>query len=205
MGLSAIAEPRQSSDIVPEAQRSASGGQAGQLFAGNEEPEPRSEAYAKMPTVFKPYTQPAIPINAPPAEMVLRPAGSIMPSFTEGICPSTAQQRQTAALHDIRNLILNRTMFCTFGCNFSYRLDEEQRLHDHAKSQHCGRQCPFCDSALFAHMDADEANKHMREKHGKELIDLVRTMRFERQWDVAARSAFEDQRWMDERQVAEVS
>lgn len=143
--------------------------------------EKRRKAWATQPSIFERHglvPWPAnsgiqLPINAPPSEHMLR-TGPRMPLVSKAILTPTEQGELQRITWDLRNLCLNRTARCPYdGCNFAYRLNDEDTMKKHLKTFHTARKCMWCDETLYEHWDTARINRHVREKHKDELMESL--------------------------------
>lgn len=114
-----------------------------------------------------------LPMNAPSSEHLLR-TGPRMPLVSKAILTPTEQGELQRVTWDLRNLCLNRTARCPYdGCNFAYRLDDENAMRKHLKASHRARKCMWCDETLYEHWNMTRVNRHVREKHKDELMKAL--------------------------------
>ncbi|KAF4337425.1 hypothetical protein FBEOM_8702 [Fusarium beomiforme] len=155
-------------------------GPLNRLQANNSAPRnDRESTYTNQPSVFGgrrgwPSTaEVAIPLNAPPAEKILRTSHDV-PMVSTAILTATEQADLQKKFAEARNMLLKRTMKCTFDdCDFIYRLDDHEAIKKHTWEAHKSRKCPWCDDPLFEWWDKDQINKHMREKHANVLRQVL--------------------------------
>ncbi|CAM1508589.1 Fc.00g054370.m01.CDS01 [Cosmosporella sp. VM-42] len=146
------------------------------------EPNDRERTWATQPSLFdgfNPKTWPAcegpkIPINAPPAEHILRTSSNV-PMVSKAVLTPTEQARLQAANWELRNTNLARVANCpTKDCNFTYRLDDKDAFEKHFEDVHQADKCMWCDERLFKWWDAKQRYQHLRTKHRKQVLDAVR-------------------------------
>ncbi|KAF5632398.1 transaldolase [Fusarium tjaetaba] len=116
-----------------------------------------------------------IPLTGAPAEPLLRTddSGNI-PMISKAVLTPTEQAKLQRTLWETRNLLLKRTMRCIYeDCDFTCRADDHEARKKHTREAHKSRMCPWCDEPMFEWWDKAQRNKHMREKHTKDLKDVL--------------------------------
>ncbi|KIL85808.1 hypothetical protein FAVG1_10777 [Fusarium avenaceum] len=141
----------------------------------------RGRTWAIQPSVFdgtNPDTWPSaddinIPLTAAPVEKIHRISNNV-PMVSKAILTATEQVELQRSLWDARNMLLKRTMQCPFeNCDFTFRLDDHEARGKHTRSVHQSRKCPWCDESLFEWWDAEQKDRHMREKHSDRLKTIL--------------------------------
>ncbi|TDZ34541.1 hypothetical protein C8035_v010841 [Colletotrichum spinosum] len=129
--------------------------------------DPRTETWSKQPSVFsREIYNPSIPINAPPAEQIMRTGGSRVPMVIKNVLTPTEQQKLQEDFWTVRGMMLDRINKCPYEtCRFTYRMDEESKLLQHVEREHVGDKCPWCSVQLFAHWSDGQRSEHFRDKH----------------------------------------
>jgi hypothetical protein len=141
----------------------------------------RGRTWAIQPSLFdgtNPSAWPSadninIPLTAAPVEKIHRISNNV-PMVSKAILTVTEQAELQRSLWDARNMLLKRTMQCPFkNCDFTFRLDDHEARDRHTQTVHQSRKCPWCDESLFEWWDAEQKDKHMREKHGGRLKTIL--------------------------------
>ncbi|PCD37295.1 hypothetical protein AU210_005797 [Fusarium oxysporum f. sp. radicis-cucumerinum] len=143
--------------------------------------EARERTWATQPSIFGNLgagSSPAaigIPVTAAPAEKMLRTTNSgNVPMISKAILTPTEQAELQRALWNTRNLLLKRTMQCIFeDCDFTCRADDHEARKQHTLEAHKSRMCPWCDEPMFEWWDKSQRMKHMREKHTRDLKNVL--------------------------------
>ncbi|PNP86400.1 hypothetical protein FNYG_00102 [Fusarium nygamai] len=143
--------------------------------------EARQRTWATQPSIFddlRAESAPAtigIPLTGAPVEQMLRTddSGNI-PMISKAVLTPTEQVKLQRTLWETRNLLLKRTMQCIFeDCDFTCRADDHEARKKHTLEAHKSRMCPWCDEPMFEWWDKAQRKKHMREKHTKDLKDVL--------------------------------
>ncbi|KAH7251547.1 hypothetical protein BKA59DRAFT_394120 [Fusarium tricinctum] len=114
-----------------------------------------------------------IPLTAAPVEKIHRISNNV-PMVSKAILTATEQAELQRSLWDARNMLLKRTMQCPFeNCDFTFRLDDHEARSKHTRTVHQSWKCPWCDESLFEWWDAEQKDRHMREKHGDRLKTIL--------------------------------
>jgi hypothetical protein len=125
------------------------------------------------PSVWPSADDISIPLTAAPVEKIHRVSNNV-PMVSKAILTATEQAELQRSLWDARNMLLKRTMQCPFkNCDFTFRLDDQEAREKHTQTIHQSRKCPWCDESLFEWWDAEQKDKHMREKHGDRLRTIL--------------------------------
>ncbi|KAH7172842.1 hypothetical protein DER46DRAFT_657512 [Fusarium sp. MPI-SDFR-AT-0072] len=143
--------------------------------------EARERTWATQPSIFGNLgagSSPAvigIPVTAAPAEKMLRTTNSgHVPMISKAILTPTEQAELQRAFWNTRNLLLKRTMQCIFeDCDFTCRADDHEARKQHTLEAHKSRMCPWCDEPMFEWWDKSQRMKHMREKHTRDLKNVL--------------------------------
>ncbi|KAK2678990.1 hypothetical protein RAB80_004171 [Fusarium oxysporum f. sp. vasinfectum] len=143
--------------------------------------EARERTWATQPSIFGNLgagSSPAaigIPVTAAPAEKMLRTTNSgNVPMISKAILTPTEQAELQRALWNTRNLLLKRTMPCIFeDCDFTCQADDHEARKQHTLEAHKSRMCPWCDEPMFEWWDKSQRMKHMREKHTRDLKNVL--------------------------------
>ncbi|TKW56661.1 hypothetical protein CTA1_13118 [Colletotrichum tanaceti] len=135
----------------------------------------RKRSWATQPSIYdKGIYHPSFPINAPPAESILRTGGSRVPMITKNVLTATEQHEMQGILWNTRNLVLDRICKCPYqGCNVTYRVDEEQELVKHLEEKHAGQKCPWCDIQLFHFWSGKQKEEHYKSAHAEQLRKIL--------------------------------
>lgn len=170
----------------------------------------REWSYSQPLSINMEGQHPAIPINAPPLENLLKvPGHNGLPSdcvpvvSTQVMTPKEQRQLQEA-FFQMRTFALNRAQPCPYeGCRAYFPVDPKGMVsfRNHLKASHVGTNCPFCTTPLFAHWTPRQIKDHFIVHHADYFSkkgDLRRdaeattpslglTHRREEQWNFCAR------------------
>ncbi|KAF9869668.1 hypothetical protein CkaCkLH20_12855 [Colletotrichum karsti] len=129
--------------------------------------EPRERTWAQQPGIFdKGVYNPAIPINAPAVEQIMRTGGTRVPMVSKAVLTSTEQRQLQSDLWTMRGMVLDRLSRCPYeGCRYAYRLDQEEEFLKHLEGSHVGDRCPWCSEQLFQHWSWKQKEDHFKTKH----------------------------------------
>lgn len=170
----------------------------------------REWSYGHPLSVSMKGQHPAIPINAPPLERILRTPGrdglpsDSIPVVSTQVLTVTEQRELQEAFFRMRTIALDRAQPCPYeGCLSYYPVDKEGMVafRAHLKDAHVSTKCPFCSEPLFAYYDDIQIQEHFVTNHADHFSrkgDLRRdtdahtphmgyTHRREEQWSFCAR------------------
>ncbi|CVK98981.1 related to transaldolase [Fusarium proliferatum] len=141
----------------------------------------RERTWSTQPSIFgdpRAVSAPAvigIPVTGAPAEQMLRTDDSgNVPMILKAFLTPTEQAELQRKYWDTRNLLLKRTMQCLFeDCDFTCRVDDHEARKKHTQEAHKSRMCPWCEEPMFEWWDKAQRNKHMRERHTKDLKNVL--------------------------------
>ncbi|KAF4959576.1 hypothetical protein FGADI_1643 [Fusarium gaditjirri] len=143
--------------------------------------EARERTWAAQPSIFansRAASSPAaigVPVTAAPAEKMLRTTNSgNSPMMPKANLTPNEQAELQLSLWATRNLLLKRTMQCVFeDCSFTFRADDHEARKQHTMEAHKSRMCPWCDEPMFEWWDKPQRMNHMREKHTRDLKNIL--------------------------------
>ncbi|KAK3305630.1 uncharacterized protein B0T15DRAFT_379455, partial [Chaetomium strumarium] len=88
----------------------------------------------------------AVPINAPPVDMLLNLKHDSVPVVSLSVLTPTEVRRLQRDYHDMRNLVLSRTERCPYpDCGAVYPANQPMAMHLHLQDKHVAEKCNFCD------------------------------------------------------------
>ncbi|CAG7563330.1 unnamed protein product [Fusarium equiseti] len=147
-------------------------------------PDHREHTWATQPSIFTNESSRAwpsnaeisVPLTAPPVEKMHRLSSNV-PMFSKAVLTPTEQAELQHSFNDLRNIVLERIGKCPYkNCDFSYRLNEREKLDEHILAAHERFKCPFCQDRLYEYMDNDQRMKHFREKHPQQMKKIAEVM-----------------------------
>ncbi|KAF5977705.1 transaldolase [Fusarium bulbicola] len=141
----------------------------------------REHTWVTQPSIFgnlRAESEPpdiGIPLTAAPVEKILRTDDSGNAAMiSKALLTPHEQAKLQRTLWDTRNVLLKRSIRCLFeDCDFTCRTDDHEARKKHTLEAHKSRMCPWCDEPLFEWWNKSQRTKHMREKHTKDLKDVL--------------------------------
>ncbi|RFN46264.1 hypothetical protein FIE12Z_9499 [Fusarium flagelliforme] len=147
-------------------------------------PDHREHTWATQPSIFTNEasrawpsdTEISVPLTAPPVEKMHRLSSNV-PMYSKAVLTPTEQAELQHSFWDVRSMLLGRISTCPYkNCNFTYRLNEREKLDEHILAAHERFKCPFCQDRLYESYDEDQRMKHLREKHPQQMRKIAEAM-----------------------------
>lgn len=139
----------------------------------------REQSWWKPPSIFANPFKPAIPINAPPIEPLLK-VGQFMPKITLGVRTPTESAHLEEEVYKLRNVLLSRTRECPYSdCRRAFRYGDDDALDLHLQNSHTILRCPYCVATGIREVvstnelyfqDAESALRHFHQFHLKHVL-----------------------------------
>ncbi|KAK1574131.1 uncharacterized protein LY79DRAFT_640270 [Colletotrichum navitas] len=171
LSLPPVAQPVQTQHLTTQRQR----GEVSREKPRVPEQHPRETSWETQPSIYdNGIYHPSFPINAPPVESVMRVGGGRVPMVTRNVLTVTEQREMQGALWKTRGMVLDRISKCPYeGCEFSHRVDEDEKLVKHLDEKHTGQKCPWCDDRFFSFWSQKQKEAHYRTAHGDQLRKML--------------------------------
>ncbi|KAK2023199.1 hypothetical protein LX32DRAFT_628510 [Colletotrichum zoysiae] len=165
--LPPVAQPVQSQRLAAQGHRGGVGRQTPKV----PEKHPRETSWETQPSIYdNGIYHPSFPINAPPVESVMRTGGGRVPMVTRNVLTVTEQREIQGALWKTRGMVLDRISKCPYErCEFTHRVDEDEKLVKHLEENHIGQKCPWCNDRLFSFWSQKQKEAHYKTAHKDQI------------------------------------
>ncbi|KAI1800326.1 hypothetical protein F4811DRAFT_539616 [Daldinia bambusicola] len=118
-------------------------------------------------SMFTNPTKPAIPLQGPPIETIIR-TGPYVPAFTTAMRTPSEVARLEREVHTLRGNLLDRVRECPYtDCERIFRFQDASELDRHLREDHTTLQCFLCDKEKYVlhYYDSQSIKQHFLDKH----------------------------------------
>lgn len=127
----------------------------------------RERLFWDSTSMFASPTKPALPLQGPPIETLIR-TGPNVPAFTTAMRTPSEVARLEREVHTLRGNILDRVRECPYkDCGQIFRFQDGSKLDRHLREDHTTLQCFLCDKEkhLLRFYDTQSIRQHFLDKH----------------------------------------
>ncbi|KAI1474160.1 hypothetical protein F4774DRAFT_415094 [Daldinia eschscholtzii] len=118
-------------------------------------------------SMFTNPTKPAMPLQGPPIETIIR-TGPYVPAFTTAMRTPSEVARLEREVHTLRGNLLDRVRECPYtDCERVFRFQDGSELDRHLREDHTTLQCFLCDKEkhVLRFYDSQSIKQHFVDKH----------------------------------------
>ncbi|KAI1463253.1 uncharacterized protein F4812DRAFT_255262 [Daldinia caldariorum] len=118
-------------------------------------------------SMFTNPTKPAMPLQGPPIETIIR-TGPYVPAFTTAMRTPSEVARLEREVHSLRGNLLDRVRECPYmDCERIFRFQDKSELDRHLREDHTTLQCFLCDEEKYVlpFYDSQSIKQHFLDKH----------------------------------------
>ncbi|KAI0106818.1 hypothetical protein F4814DRAFT_455418 [Daldinia grandis] len=135
----------------------------------------RGRLFWDSKSMFANPTKPALPLQGPPIETLIK-TGPNVPAFTTAMRTPSEVARLEREVHTLRGNLLDRVRECPYkDCGQIFRFQDGDKLDRHLREDHTTLQCFLCDKEkhLLRFYDTQSIRQHFLDRHYNSIKEEI--------------------------------